>query len=162
MSKHTDKQPQYQTELELLRLNDNGDSTTGVLRRDFKFECYTLEDQFQQSKISGETRIPAGRYEIKFREVLSGLTQTYRNKYDWFTWHLELQDVPGFQYVYIHIGNDDDDTDACILVGDSQSSNANMQRGFIGHSRNAFKRLYLELSRTLNSGQKVFITIFDE
>lgn len=149
-------------ELDLFRLNDDGDSTIGFLKKDSSFECYTLEDQHQNSKVKSETRIPSGRYEIKHRKVLSGLTKHYRKKYDWFEWHLELQNVPDFKYVYIHIGNDDDDTDACILVGNSQISNTKKHAGFIGNSTAAYRDLYTDVTIALSSGERVFITIHDE
>lgn len=149
-------------ELDLQRLNHDSDSTIGYLKKNNKFECYTLEDQPQEQKIRSETRIPAGRYEIKKRKVLSGLTKKYREKYDWFEWHLELQNVPNFKYIYIHIGNDDDDTDACILVGYTQTANVKMQTGFIGKSTPCFKNLYLDICRSLDSNEKVFINVKDE
>lgn len=149
-------------ELKLHRLNTDGDSTVGILHLDSKFNCYTLEDEARKIKIKGETRIPAGRYEIKYREVLSGMTVRYRERYKWFKWHLELQDVPGFENIYIHIGNDDDDTDGCILVGNTQNSNVGMLNGFVGQSRNAFQSLYEKVSLRLEGGERVFITVFDE
>jgi ribonucleotide reductase alpha subunit len=33
----------------------------------FEFLCYSLEDEYREDKILGETRIPEGEYEIKFR-----------------------------------------------------------------------------------------------
>ena len=92
--------------------------------------------------MEGETRIPEGLYKVKQRRVLSGLTKKYRAKYPWFKWHFELQDVPGFKYVYIHIGNDDDHTDGCIIVGNSLKSNKVDDINNLGASTPAFKRLY--------------------
>lgn len=146
----------------LQRLNDDGDSTIGYMTTDGKFQCYTLEDEWRVVKVKGDTRIPAGTYEIKKREVLSGLTKKYRAKYGWFDYHLELQDVPNFDYVYVHIGNDDDDTDACILVGNTQTSNRGDSDGFIGNSTDAYRDYYQKTSAALDVGEKVFIEIKDE
>lgn len=145
-------------DLALLGYSDNGESTLGLLFVDRVFECYTLEDEEQLAKVPGDTRIPDGVYEIKFRRVESGLTKKYRSRFAWFTWHLELQDVPGFSYVYIHVGNDDDDTDACILVGDTANNNQHYS-GFIGQSADAYRRLYEKVSSKLNAGERVFIDI---
>jgi hypothetical protein len=123
-------------ELRMLRVAESDDATLGVLYNGTNFVCYTLEDEFRQEKIRGETRIPSGEYEIKFRKVLSPATERYRDKFDWFTYHVELQDVPNFQYVYIHIGNDDDDSDGCILVGE-QADSKNFK---IWKSTQAFKK----------------------
>lgn len=145
-------------ELALRGFNDNGESTLGLIFCDGLFECYSLEDQQQLVKVPGETRIPDGRYEIKFREVESGLTRRYRAKFPWFTWHIELQDVPDFQYVYLHVGNDRDDTDACILVGDTANNNQ-IHKGFVGQSTPAYQRLYLKISKALVAGEKVYIDV---
>ena len=60
--------------LQLLRINSGVDATSGVLYRvypegDKKFLCYTLEDEHRDVKVMGETRIPAGTYNIEFRTV---------------------------------------------------------------------------------------------
>lgn len=154
--------PSSETNLKLLRLNDNGDSTIGILFKDNNFECYTLEDEFRELKKSGETRIPQGRYEIKERKVLSGMTKKYRSRFDWFNWHLELQDVPNFKYVYIHAGNTDDHSDGCLLCGDSQTTNRKMNNGFIGKSTDAYKSLYLSVVRDIATGKRVFVDVVDE
>jgi hypothetical protein len=146
--------------LKLLRYSSNNESTLGLLFVDDKFECYVLEDEYRAEKVKGETRIPAGTFDIKYREVISGMTERYRNKYDFFTWHLELQNVPNFKYVYMHAGNKDDDTDGCILVGDSANNNK-VDDGFIGYSRNAFERIYLKIAQKLDIFEAVQIKIVD-
>lgn len=146
--------------LHLLRYSDDGDSTQGLLFVNGVFQCYTLEDEERSQKVKGETRIPEGTYEIKQREVLSGLTKRYRSKYPWFDYHFELQNVPDFQYVYIHIGNKDEHTDGCILVGDIAYNNK-VQEGAIGTSTNAFKRLYRLMRKAYKNGEKITITIKD-
>ena len=143
--------------LKLQRLFDNGNATGSILYINNKFECFGLEDEFRVAKIKGETRILSGTYEIKFREVVSGLTKRYREKHNWFTWHLELQNVPNFQYVYIHIGNTEMHTDGCILVGEKLS-----KKGVVESSTAAFKKLYLKVKEELVNNRKVEIEIIDE
>ena len=146
----------------LQRYSDNGDSTQGLLHlidnNSLSFLNYTLEDEFREVKVKGETCIPNGLYEVKQRKVLSPMTERYRNKYDWFDWHLELQNVEGFQNIYIHIGNKDEDTDGCILVQDNANNNT-VKDGFNGSSLPAFERLYNLVRSELNDGGKVFIRI---
>ena len=146
----------------LQRYSDNGDSTQGLLHvidnNNLQFLNYTLEDEFREVKVKGETCIPNGLYEIKQRKVLSPMTESYRNKYDWFDWHLELQNVEGFQNIYIHIGNKDEDTDGCILVQDNANNNT-VKDGFNGSSLPAFERLYNLIRTELNNGLKVFIRV---
>tara|TARA_R100001509_G_scaffold160834_1_gene129132 strand:- start:16 stop:519 length:504 start_codon:yes stop_codon:yes gene_type:complete len=128
--------------LTLYRFSESPDSTIGLLYEGKYFNCFTLEDQSQKIKVDGETRIPEGLYQIKQRKVLSGLTKKYRAKYPWFDYHFMLQDVPNFNYVYIHVGNDDDHTDGCILVGDRVKSNKVDDINNLGSSTPAFERLY--------------------
>ena len=144
--------------LALLRYGEGDDSTLGLLFVDEGFACYTLEDEARAVKVPGETRIPNGMYQIQFREVMTPLTQRYRDRFPWFTWHLELQHVVGFTNVYLHIGNDDDDTDACILVGDEANNNL-INSGWIGRSAQAYERIYRKISAALTAGEQVFIDI---
>lgn len=146
-------------ELSLLRNPSKKESTRGVLLINDVVFCDTLEDEKREIKVSGETRIPSGRYRILKREAVSKLTKTYRDKFDWFDFHLEIQNVPNFQYVYIHVGNYDENTDGCILLGrgftDYEDESA------IWNSRKAFKEFYLRVSDALNNNEEVWITIYD-
>ena len=64
--------------------------------------CYTLEDQRQVKKVKGETRIPAGTYEIKLRTV-GGFTKRYEQRFpDMHRGMLWLQDVPGVRKASTH------------------------------------------------------------
>ena len=141
--------------LVLVRTFSEWDFTLGNLWIDGEPECFTLEDEGRAKKVFGETRIPAGLYPIKFREIITEKTERYRDKYPWFKWHIQLQDVPNFEYVYIHVGNDDDDTDGCILVGKQQ------ERGKIMNSAVAFKDLYSKVSSALVNQEEVTIRIYD-
>ena len=140
--------------LNLHRINHSDDFTSGYLKYNGQFECYTLEDEKRLIKVPGETAIPAGSYDIVIREVLSPLTKRYRDKFAWFEYHLMLVGVPNFQYVYIHIGNNDDHTDGCLLVGGSIND-----EGFLGQSTKAFERLYKKLYESLKRGDKAKIYI---
>ena len=52
-------------------------------------------------------------------------------------------------------------TAGCILVGDSQTNNDIKTDGFIGSSRNAYKRIYPFIRDELMAGAKVEIEIID-
>lgn len=133
----------------LQRYSDNKDSTLGLMFKIIQigaiefpvFQGYTLEDQFQVVKIPKETRIPAGKYTVDIQKEVTPKTQAYRNKFLWFKNHLEIKNVPGFKGVYIHIGNSDDDTEACILIGDNADNNV-IGPGSISNSTACFKRFY--------------------
>lgn len=147
--------------LRLKRYSDDGQTTLGLVYLGEHFYCYSLEDTFQLQKVAGQTRIPAGTYTINFREEESPLTKKYRDKYpDWFTFHLQLQNVPGFENIYIHSGGTSEDTAGCLLVSDS--FNISDKAKFLTNSRATFKKLYNFLSKELKAGKQVRIQIFDE
>ena len=45
-----------------------------------EFECYTLEDEYRDVKVMGETCIPEGTYDVKFRKE-GGFHSRYSAKY---------------------------------------------------------------------------------
>lgn len=153
------KRSRANLEFTLKRTVFGSDSTGGILYMGSKPMCYTVEDEVREVKVKHETCIPYGKYEVKFRDdTTKGMTAKYRSKYPWFTYHLHLQDVPNFQFIYIHVGNNDGDSSGCILVGDTQSKTDN-GNVIIGNSRAAFERLYKQISGHLSRGGRVFITI---
>ena len=57
---------------EVLRFSSQNESSLGVLfdvTEGRKFLCFTLEDEARKVKVSGETRIPAGTYNLGLRTV---------------------------------------------------------------------------------------------
>ena len=151
--------------LKVLRFSSQEDSTSGLLflegDLELQFLCYTLEDEKRSSKVRGETRIPAGVYQIKLRTE-GGFHNKYKKKYG--ALHkgmLHVTNVPNFEYILIHTGNTDEHTAGCLLVGDSQENNSIIKDGFIGKSTNAYKRIYKDISRALESKEKVTIEYVD-
>lgn len=148
--------------LNLLRVNDSGNSTIGSLFWECDFAGYTLEDEHRDVKIKGETRIPAGRYRLVLRKVLSGMTKKYRKRYPWFEWHIMLENVETHKFIYIHSGSFETHTDGCILVGWTQSANLG-DDGSITESRHYYEILYKQIVPLLeSSNDEVYINIYDE
>lgn len=151
--------------LELLdkRISSGDEATLGTLfdvTDDPKFLCYVLEDQHNEPKIPGETRIPPGRYQIKLRNE-GGMIKRYKKRFPWHKGMLWLQDVPGFKWVYMHVGNKDDDTDGCLLLGDGQISNVT-ERGMVTTSVAAYRRIYEMIVAELDTVTgEVWITVED-
>lgn len=151
----------------LQRLSDNRDCTIGAFFKvtslnKLLLQGYSLEDEYREDKISKETRIPAGKYEIVINPVDTPLTKKYQAKYNWFDKHLMLKDVPDFVGVYFHIGNTDADTAGCILLGDNADNNT-IGPGSISNSTQCFRRFYQELFPILQiKANKAFVTIKDE
>ena len=151
--------------LEVLRFSSGIDSTSGILFSVVEgvktFLCYTLEDEYRDNKVYGETRIPAGTYQIQFRTV-GGFHQKYSARFhDIHKGMLHVTDVPGFDYILIHCGNTDEHTAGCLLVGDTQHNNVVEEDGFIGRSTAAYKRIYRKVASALEQGEEVTITYID-
>ena len=145
--------------LEVLRFNSSDDFTTGLLfdvtDNVRSFLCYTLEDQAQTQKVYGETRIPSGTYKLTLRAE-GGFHSRYAAKFgDWHRGMIYVNDVPNFEYILWHIGNDDDDTAGCLLVGKTSQDN------FIGSSTNAYKEIYPPIRDAILNGDDVSVTYID-
>lgn len=117
--------------------------TIGKLYIDGIYFCDTLEDTVRIKdcnciyKIYGETAIPEGEYDIKIIERSNGILTPM------------LINVPCFNGILIHSGNDEDDTEGCILVG------INREKGKVLNSRNTFNLLM----NNLLSAEKITIEI---
>ena len=145
-------------DLLLERMTSDADATIGALYADGAFLCFTLEDEYRVEKLAKETRIPSGTYAIRLRAA-GGMHPKYKQRYgDLHQGMLHLQDVPDFDWVYLHTGNTDDHTDGCILVGrGAQSADGNM-------SLQASRDAYMNLCRTVNAAaaaEDLTITIVD-
>lgn len=144
--------------LTLERFHDDGDRTLGLLLMDGVFQCLTLEDERRTIKVYGETRIPAGIYAIKLRTE-GGFHNRYRDRFgDWHRGMPELQDVPGFEYILIHIGNTDEHTAGCLLVG----MGLNRDQSMITASERAYRKIYPAIADALEAGEAVSIEIIDQ
>ena len=151
--------------LDVLRFSSEHDSTNGLLfdvtgKR--KFLCYTLEDEYRTKKVMQETRIPAGEYEIKYRKE-GGFNKRYTKRYpDIHRGMLHVTSVPNFKWILIHVGNTDEHTAGCLLLGDTQENNQIKTNGFIGKSSQAYVRVYDYIANALDKlGEKVTITYYD-
>jgi hypothetical protein len=146
-------------DIDVQRYNSQEEFTDGLFFINGEFKCYTLEDEKRAVKVFGETRIPNGRYKIELRTE-GGFHNRYLKKFGskFHKGMLWIKDVPNFEYVLIHIGNDDDDTAGCLLVG--MANNAD-DVGFIGASEQAYKKIYPKIAETLLKGEEVWINYKD-
>ena len=147
--------------LKVLRFSSQEDSTSGLLflERNGKLEflCYTLEDEYRDTKKYAATRIPAGKYNITLREE-GGYHAKYSKRFsDIHKGMLWVRHVPNFEYILIHCGNTDEQTAGCLLLGDSQQNNIITKDGFIGSSTQAYKRVYPIIAEELDRGNSVTI-----
>lgn len=139
------------------------DMTLGALYVQGRFRCFTLEDQPQAgAKVPGETRIPAGIYDVKLRTE-GGFHQRYANHPRIGNVHkgmLWLQHVKGFEWILIHCGNSDDDTAGCILVGRDALTEPGGE-GRLGRSVDAYMDIYPEIAAALLEDRNVTVEIID-
>lgn len=148
-------------QLTLLRYSDSGDSTQSLLFVDGKFFCHCLEDEYRPSKVSGESRIPPGTYTIELQMIDTPLTEKYRQRYSFFKHHIHIADIPGYQGIYIHVGNTDEHTNGCLLIADQVQNNNIDKNGRLSESVPAYERFYKMIYPKLKSGETVQITCVD-
>ena len=159
--------------LKVIRFSSQKDSSSGLLfdaTNGMDFLCYTLEDERRKDKVMSETRVPAGVYSIKLRDS-GGMTKRYAAKYKDIhkgmlcihnapDWKIVTPDMT-FQYVLIHVGNTDEHTAGCLIIGDTQENNVLKKDGFIGKSVQAYKRIYPLIVKALDAGEEVSIEYID-
>ena len=139
--------------------------TIGRLYVDGVYFCNTLEDKcrglkqtdsiyfIKQRKVYGETAIPTGTYTIAMN-----VTSPKYSASAWY-WQLckgkvpRLMNVPGWEGVLIHTGNNALQTYGCILVG------KNTKVGQLTESKATFKALYKEMKKAYDEGEEITITI---
>jgi hypothetical protein len=113
----------------------------------FGTRVWTLEDPKQEHKVYGNTRVPAGKYELELRNE-GGMTQRYARRFpEMHEGMIWLREVPMFEWVYIHIGNTEADTEGCILVGTDTSEDA------IINSKVAYQLIYPKIIGALKQGR---------
>jgi len=126
--------------LKIVRHRYTARETFGKLYIDDKFICYTLEDTLRPwgIKVHGETGIPAGEYNGRFRKSPSfnanlPILFTEEDRVS-----IKKTGI-GFKYTLIHAGNYIEDTESCILVGLEEHDS------YIGKSRKALEKLLKEM-----------------
>lgn len=121
--------------------------TIGKLYIDNHYFCDTLEDKVRdlnkdgdlndasEGKVAGQTAIPYGTYKVTMDVQSPKFSK--RASYAWCKGYLpRLLNVPHFDGIMIHSGNDATHTAGCILVGE------NRVKGQVLNSMNTLKRLY--------------------
>ena len=123
--------------LKVERFHSTNDETYSLVTVDDMFTCFGLEDEPRVNKVVGETRIPAGLYPVKVR-THGGFHNRYSVKFDFHKGMLEVCNVPNFTDILLHIGNTDEDTMGCLLLGSSCDPTKHM----VGKSTLAYERVY--------------------
>jgi len=130
-------------------LSDN-EATLSTVGINGMFECFGLEDEYRVFKIPQETRIPAGTYNVGLRTV-GGFNAKYQVKFrDLHKGMLHIEGVPNFENVLIHIGNDDEDTAGCLLVGANATTTDRIK---VLASSIAYRELYIKVVSAAQAGK---------
>lgn len=107
-------------QLTLIRRAYRSRYTIGTLYAEGRVLCHTLEpraiDWQREQKVRGRTAIPAGCYPLRI-----DIPSRRFGRRCWALHHAgcvpRLMNVPHFEGVLIHPGNEPADTEGCILVG---------------------------------------------
>ena len=147
-------------DLKVFRFLEFHTETFGMMTVDGKHHSFTLEDEYRKIKLANETRIAAGRYQIKLRTE-GKMNQRYIERFpDSHRGMLWLQDVPKFKYVYLHIGNTEKHTSGCILVGYGMAHIPTQGSG-LTYSTPAYLSLANKIYAALDTGDEVWIEVVD-
>ena len=120
--------------------------------------AFSIEDERRVTKVYGETCIPVGTYELKLR-THGGMHQDYLEKYgDRHKGMIWLQDVPEFEWIYIHILNYEYQTKGCIGPGEVPGIYPDGEF-YVGRSTPAYWKIYDEIAPLLIAGEKVVLHV---
>ena len=133
------------------RFHDSEHDTVGLLTLDGVFLCFVLEDEYRATKVSGETRIPAGTYTLAL-EYSPKFSPRPTYGHDMLT----VKDVPGFSGIRIHIGNVDKDTEGCPLLGNQVIISYGGPSRLV-ESGVAYNRVYPILAEAVKEGCKIVV-----
>lgn len=136
----------------------------GKLYVDEQYFCDTIEDrdrglhdgmteqEIRAIKVPSETAIPTGTYNV----TMNIQSPKFKSKaaYAFCNGYLpRLLNVKGFDGILIHIGNTQNASAGCILVGQ------NKVVGQVINSTETFKKLYAVLDAANKRGEKISITV---
>lgn len=148
----------------LKRIARKDNYTIGNLYIGNVFFCNTLEDkdrgltsqmsisEIELKKVYGKTAIPTGTYKIDMTTVSPKFKdRVWAKPYKGIL--PRLIDVKGYSGVLIHVGNDQEATSGCILVGE------NRIKGKVINSTATFYELMTVLLKVQSAGETIELTI---
>ena len=152
---------------ELLRTGSMVTSTSGILfdvNNSRHFLCFTLEDEYREVKKKAHTRIPAGEYTLTLRQH-GGHNTRYKKRFPKLhrgMIELDTSDRPEWSDILIHVGNSEEDTAGCVLLGDDcVRRRGTPDEFYVMHSTNAYKRVYPIIRDAIEADPDTRILIMD-
>ena len=133
----------------IIRVAEGKQSTLSHLYINDIFQCYLLEDKIRDNKIPKQTAIPSGKYSLRLN-TWGGMNAEYRQKFPKLhKGMIEINGLPNFSYVYIHIGNTYRQTAGCPLCGFGfELIDGDFQ---IVRSKDAYQMIYPKLLEIVHS-----------
>lgn len=127
----------------IIRVAEGKQSTLSQLYIDDIFQCYLLEDKIRDVKVPKKTAIPKGNYTLRLN-TWGGMNAEYRQKFPKLhKGMIEINGLPNFSFVYIHIGNTYRQTAGCPLCGFGfEMVNGDYQ---VLRSKDAYQMIYPKL-----------------
>ena len=127
----------------IVRVAEGKNSTLSHLYIDGVFQCFLLEDKIRKVKLDRHTAIPVGTYELSVNGW-GAMNTKYKEKFaEHHQGMIEIDGMPNFSLVYIHIGNTISDTAGCPLCGLSYlKKDGEFQ---VVNSTDAYKMIYPKL-----------------
>lgn len=151
--------PKKEVVIKVARQGHNSNCTISIMTGVGTKKYYILEDTYRPTKVYGETRIPAGKYKLALRKEGSKHVEYAADFPKIHKGMIWLTNVPGYEYVYMHVGNTKKDTLGCLLVGMSGS----LSTSSVASSRIAYAEVYPVIANMiLNPNLDVYIEIVDE
>ncbi len=101
----------------MVRVAEGKHSTLSHLYVGGLFCCYLLEDRIREEKIAGQTAIPPGDYGLSLNHW-AGMHGRYAKRFPkMHEGMVEIHEIPNYQLVFFHTGNDHTHTKGCPLTG---------------------------------------------
>lgn len=136
----------------IVRVAEGKQSTLSHLYIDGIFQCFLLEDKIRAVKIMKQTAIPTGSFYLTLN-TWGGKNKDYANRFP--VMHrgmIEIDGLPTFDAVYIHIGNTFTQTAGCPLCGLSYIKKDGDYQ--VLQSTDAYKMIYPKLLNIVQGKDK--------
>lgn len=146
--------------VEIDRISPGSQDTLGKLSINEEFICFTLENPVGSAGANESTAIPAGTYSLSLKTT-GGKHATYLYRFgDQHKGLIEIDEVEGFEFPHIHIGNEVSHTYGSIVVGTTAENEAqtDISRKVL-YSEKAYLEVYEQISSKLLNGQVVQLKI---
>ena len=115
-----------------------------------------VEDERRRKKVFAETCIPLGVYRLALR-THGGFHARYRKRFPGFhVGMIEVMDVPGFTDILWHIGNDDEDTAGCLLIGSYPVVTPDCEFE-VAASERQYRIVYPGIAASIASGEPIYV-----